>query len=81
VFDWPHKYIFSTDGNDELYDLEQDRPELDNRIDTDPDAAQRLLDMLLEYRAQRPESADIIEQPPMTDKELERLRALGYIGK
>ena len=75
------RYIASSDGRRELYDLANDPGELHNLIDTRRDEAERLaahidawLDRVPQYEPSRPGAA-----PPMPPEVVEALRSLGYI--
>ena len=80
LYDWPYKYIHSSDGKSELYHLDYDDREAVNLIDKDPDRAQRMLTVLREYVDSRPTFEEFIEQPPMSEEELKKLKSLGYVG-
>jgi arylsulfatase A-like enzyme len=79
-FDWPWKLISSSDGAHELYDLSHDPYESDNRYETAPEVAQRLTTSLHEFFAGRMRSNARVDQTPLSEEELERLRSLGYVG-
>ena len=77
-----YKYIWSSDGRDELYDLQQDAGELHNLIDLLPKEAERLaarLESWLEVVPQYEPSNSHIS-PELDPKVLEALRGLGYVG-
>jgi arylsulfatase A-like enzyme len=81
-----HKFIHSSDGRHELYDLEADPDERDNLLDRDPALAEPFLQMAadLEAAATRPRSArDLMlseEQNAAREKDLrEKLAELGYV--
>jgi arylsulfatase A-like enzyme len=80
VYDWPYKYIHSSDGNSELYHLDYDDREAVNLIDKDRERAQAMLAALQEYVNSRPTLKERIEQPPMSAEEIQKLKSLGYIG-
>jgi arylsulfatase A-like enzyme len=63
IYEWPYKYIHSSDGKHELYNIEDDPAETDN------------------LKASRERADDIVDQPPLSDKEIEKLKSLGYIAK
>jgi len=79
-FDGPYKLIASSDGDNELYRLDRDPREADNLIDSDPATAARLAGALQEVFAGRVASRERVDQAPLSDEELKRLRSLGYIG-
>jgi arylsulfatase A-like enzyme len=80
IYDWPYKYIHSTDGSPELYHLDYDDREAANLIDKDRDRGQRMLAALRGYMDSRPSFKEQIEQPPMSAEELKKLKSLGYVG-
>lgn len=67
-------------GGLELFDLAADPGESENLVDSEPETAQRLHDDLLRYLAGvvATESTDL-QDAPLDEKTLERLRALGYV--
>ena len=72
------KLILARGEPQELYDLEKDPKENDNRIDRDPETVRRLLAELAGWQENRPEPLEIT--PGRLDKEtLESLRKLGYV--
>ncbi len=80
ILDWPYKYIHSSDGNHELYDIEQDTRETRNLIEQKSATAARLAAKLERFRSERPS----IDRPPEeilvpTHEEIENLKELGYI--
>jgi arylsulfatase A-like enzyme len=79
-FDWPYKYIYSSDGDIELYHLEDDPAESTNLVDTNAVEAVRLDDLLHQFLASRKRSHERVKKQPMTEEEIKRLKALGYIG-
>jgi arylsulfatase A-like enzyme len=79
-YDWPWKLISSSDGHHELYDLDDDPREAINRFDTESDVAQRLAASLQEFFAGRMRRESLVEQTPLSEDELRRLRSLGYVG-
>jgi arylsulfatase A-like enzyme len=81
IFDWPHKYIHSSDGQHELYDLSADEGEATNLIAEKHAIAERLAKRLSEYQNSRPRFEDITKQDRLTEKEIEQLKSLGYIGE
>jgi len=74
-----YKYIWSSDGNSELYDLRSDPDERCNIIGEHPDIADDLDRLLTEWRSSF-EAASPTDQVPEFDEEVKaRLRALGYL--
>jgi arylsulfatase A-like enzyme len=80
IYDWPYKYIHSTDGRAELYHLEYDEREAVNLVDKDRDRAQQMLTALRAYVDSRPTFEEFIKQPPLSEEERKKLKSLGYIG-
>jgi arylsulfatase A-like enzyme len=80
VFDWPFKYIASTDGRHELYNLENDPLESKNLIDNHPEVARRLAAQLRGFLQQQRQPIDPDLQT-LDEEERERLRSLGYLGE
>jgi arylsulfatase A-like enzyme len=82
-FDWPHKLIRSSDGRHELYDLERDPAESDDRFAADPATANRLMQALEAWEAERAAArgsrAALVAPAALDDALRERLRALGYL--
>jgi len=74
-----HKYIWASDGRDELYELEKDPGETMNLIEGAPDVAAELRDELegrLGSDVAKVTSSDEIELDEVTRK---RLEGLGYL--
>jgi arylsulfatase A-like enzyme len=78
LLDWPYKVILSSDGENEVYDLEADPGESRNLIDVRPELAQRLRRQL-EERVVEPDPERVRSAPELSDAERKDLRALGYI--
>ncbi len=74
-----HKYIWASDGRDELYDIRADPGEKENLISMQPEKAQELRQMLEEWL--RGFTSYQAEEGAMEMDEItrERLRGLGYI--
>jgi len=73
-----HKYLFHSEGEDELYDLQADPLERVNRVGQglpEEEALRRLLEGRLSVYRERRRGAQEVEIP---DEWLEELRALGY---
>jgi arylsulfatase A-like enzyme len=80
VFDWPYKYIQSSDGKSELYDLQNDWQETTNLLDREPDVAKEMQASLQVYFDSRPRFTTESDQPPLTEEQVRKLKALGYVG-
>lgn len=78
TYEWPHKYIASSDGAHELYDLEADPLELDNRIKRDPSLAAELARKLDERFTAMPKGEVDRTRKSMKKRQMRELRALGY---
>lgn len=78
IFDWPLKYIDSSDGHDELYDLDRDPAEVLNLVDERAVDARRLRERL-EART-RPDQTLRLDagSGEISEAEREALRELGY---
>jgi len=77
LYDWPLKYIHSSDGRHELYDLDADPGEASNLLGERRNDAERLEARLIARLSERP-NVEAPEPPPLTDEEREHLRELGY---
>jgi len=76
---WPYKWIVSSSGASELYDLSQDPRELANLAARDPERAGQLAQRFREIAAERPPRYEVdveVDLRPDTEK---ALRELGYI--
>jgi arylsulfatase A-like enzyme len=72
-----YKYIESSDGRHELYDLARDPGELDNLIDREGEAKAALAELLARHTsAGGPVAAPAF--PELTPEELETMKQLGY---
>ncbi len=79
VFDWPFKYIHSSDGNHELYDLSVDPTESLNLLEARPEIAKRLEQALVEFERERGRPQEAPDLSPLDEEQLRQLKALGYI--
>jgi arylsulfatase A-like enzyme len=79
--DW--KFIHYTDGREELFDLRLDRHEQNNVIAGQPERAAQLRSMLDGHAADSADRGRAIRsaRTPVSPRVLERLRALGYVGR
>jgi arylsulfatase A-like enzyme len=79
IIEWPYKYIHSSDGSHELYDLEKDPREIHNLFEQKSAIAERLASELERFRSERPHIDRPLEQIlTPTDEEIENLKELGY---
>ena len=72
-----YKLILSSDGVDELYDLESDPAESNNLLESEPVLAGALRTRLRALLATRPGAAG--DAPELTAAQLDELRRLGYL--
>ena len=79
IYDWPYKYIHSSDGHSELYHLDYDLKEAVNLIDKNPERTREMLSDLRAYMESRPTFEEEIEQAPLSPDEIKRLKSLGYV--
>lgn len=80
IYHWPYKYIFSSDGNHELFNLDNDGGETHNLLEREPEAGERFANKLQDFFAQRVRWEGLVDQEPLSKEEKKRLRALGYVG-
>jgi len=79
IYDWPYKYIRSSDGLHELYELAADPAESNNLVSENGPTAERLAHGLAAFQATRIEASG--GEPAELDEELrEQLRSLGYLN-
>ncbi len=80
IYQGAHKFIFSSDGNHELYNLDEDPKETDNMILKKKGIAENLLDKITRFirEGRSPLPAKTTIQPP-SQQEVERLKSLGYL--
>jgi arylsulfatase A-like enzyme len=78
-----HKLVWGSDGRNELYDLDSDPDEGDDRIEREPELARTLESRLRSFAARHGAEAERLPpplpRPPMDDDMESSLRALGYI--
>jgi arylsulfatase A-like enzyme len=75
----PYKFIHSTDGNHELYDLHADRAESNNLFTARPDVAARMAERLEQFQKSRDRRDVLVNTTPLTPEDIEQLKALGYL--
>jgi len=74
-----HKYVFHSEGKDELYDLRNDPLELDNRIAVDHHARERLRGLAERLHRSLAEQGRHLKAGKIDPAHREELRALGYL--
>ena len=80
VFSGQYKYIHSSDGQHELYDLEADPRESRNLVEVLPDVAARMAEALASLRTgQQPAPDTDAPSTPLSPDELRMMAQLGYI--
>ena len=80
AIDWPLKYLESSDGLRELFDLEADPGETTNLAFSRAVDARRLANVISAWRAATPEYQPTDDSGPEDEDMLRTLRALGYVG-
>lgn len=79
LFDWPLKWIDSSDGRDALYDLEADPAEGHDLAKERPRDAERLRALLEDRLSSQPKPPPADAPRPPDDAERRELEALGYL--
>ena len=86
LYDGRHKFIHSSDGNHELYDLEADPDEIDNLLLGSPHLAATWAGRfaaIAEKERRQPPEPDLDAYPEvdheLSEEDREKLRAMGYI--
>jgi arylsulfatase A-like enzyme len=77
-YEGDHKYIFSSDGEHELYDLSRDPDEQVNLITNEVEAASLMDVALQKFREARTQADAAIDDRPLSDEEMRNLEELGY---
>ncbi|MEP0847196.1 MAG: sulfatase [Phycisphaerae bacterium] len=81
IYDWPLKFIRSSDGRDELYNLLEDPGELRNLAASHASDAARLRERLERFEAGRTRApAGGVRAAELSDEQRRILRSLGYVG-
>jgi len=86
LYEGQHKFIHSSDGRHELYDLEEDPDEVDNLLVGSPALAARWSEHFAMVRPEEretgadtePETVEHVDRD-LSEEDREKLRALGYI--
>ncbi|MCP4590440.1 MAG: sulfatase [bacterium] len=85
LYEWPFKYIRSSDERDELYNLEEDGAEANNLLARDPETARRLANQLEAFQSAKRRAGHgdpATTDPVILDDELRaRLQSLGYAAE
>ena len=74
------KLILSSDGKDELYDLEADPGEATNLVAEHPEVVAPMRERLEALLSTAPAPNTLGAPPTLTDEQLDDLRDLGYVG-
>jgi arylsulfatase A-like enzyme len=78
--EWPWKYIHDfTRDRGELYRLDTDPGEQRDLADDQPERAARMRASLLAWMERTPPNWPELESVPLSNQEIERLRAMGYL--
>jgi arylsulfatase A-like enzyme len=80
LYEWPYKYIHSSDGRSELYHLEYDYGESVNLFGNKPELAGELREKMELFMQRRGRFDQKIDQRDLTEDEIRKLKSLGYIG-
>ncbi len=77
-----YKFVWSSDGNHQLYDLPYDPDEATNILDKEPEIGKKLLELLEQQWALQPDyvSRGNDDDDSFSVDELRKLRSLGYLG-
>lgn len=80
LYAWPYKYIRSSDGLHELFNLADDPGESKNLLRVQAGIAKALAQRLEQFQSSRQRSQGGADLPILTEEERNRLKSLGYIG-
>jgi arylsulfatase A-like enzyme len=80
MIDWPWKYILSSDGRNELFNLVEDPRETRNRCESEPEIVAACRDRIARFGAERKQATRQFVRPPLTEQEKAQLRSLGYVS-
>lgn len=78
-FEGSYKYISSSDGQNELYDLEKDPGEQINLVDAQSRESEKFASKLIDFLAQRESSEPNRVEQDLTESEKEAMKSLGYL--
>jgi len=80
VIAWPHHLIWDSKGEDELYKVDADPGELNDLAGEEPEAYNRLVNTIREFRLSHPDPLKDRDGDKELDPDMaEKLKALGYI--
>jgi len=77
--DWRYKYIRSSRGEEELYDIQADAGEKENLLDERRTLADSLGGILAGWQQRYPGLEEAAESPLLKKEEIEKLKSLGYV--
>jgi len=77
--DWHYKYIRSSRGEEELYDIQADRGEKVNLLAAKSAIADSLGGILARWEEKYPGAREIADHPRLRKEDIERLKSLGYV--
>jgi hypothetical protein len=77
VFEWPHKFIATSNGRRELFNLASDPNETRNLYIREPEVAAALQAKLTRWAATRPQIRQQVRK--LSPEDLQRLKSLGYV--
>jgi arylsulfatase A-like enzyme len=77
IFQWPYKFITSSNGRRELFDLGSDPAEKRNLYIQQPERAAQMGASLAEWMKSMPRQSS--EKHTMSPEDLQRLKSLGYV--
>jgi arylsulfatase A-like enzyme len=77
IFSWPYKFITSSNGHRELFDLGGDPTEKRNLYIQQPERAAQLADRLAQWMKTMPRQSQ--ETHTISPEDLRRLKSLGYV--
>jgi arylsulfatase A-like enzyme len=80
IYEGPYKYINSSDGRHELYNLDNDPREVWNLLQQEPKISVALAQKLKQFtQNERPISSQKIDAQPLGQQAIESLKSLGYL--
>jgi arylsulfatase A-like enzyme len=77
IFSWPYKFIASSNGRRELFDLGRDSAENHNLYIQQPERAAQLAGRLALWMKSMPEQSRV--KHTLSPEDLQRLKSLGYV--